>query len=536
MLVPHRSGFRRAWMFPRNIRAIPPWKVMQILTILMDLTKGWSWSGNVETQKAFTKALEGLNLKTTGQQRDANSGGARTYWAQLEGLGLVFTKDDDNSIWPTIAGKTLLEEKQPLLVLQTQLLRYQYPSPYGAGQNVKIHPEIKIHPFQFLLELINDADLDGLLNVEFVIPVVYGHNQDCFEICKEKILAWRASGGSGLDQVDSWEEDLSTPRTEGKRSAESAWEDLKNVGNTFKNALESNNLIALDVGSNRFVLGPEAELLLESERRNRDRFIPLNGNQNFQQTFGRFDRIKDTRRLIAGIDDTPLEAGSSIILSHFFAYCGTSVPNGNHTEWAVEMNRVFGFGLDKIEKVVEPYLDRALSIFEATYIDLSHGGKSAGLDFEEATAQLFRTNLAFNVTRTGQRKRSGVGNFSDLLLIPIDPQVCAIVDTKASARYTLDSGDYLAMANNYIPHYDQLELARGKKLEFCAYVAGGFGGQYLSKLSSMRQETGIPISAITARDLLRLAQRNPGQSRQAQLRAAFSKGGQVLESTVFPLG
>jgi len=517
-------------MFPRNIREIPPWKMMQILTLMMDLSKGWSWAGNRASQMAFTKALESMNLKTSGHQRDANSGGARTYWAQLEGLGLVFTREADKTVWTTIAGQTLLENRQPLLVLQTQLLRYQYPSPYSAGQNVRIHPSIRIHPFLFLLELIMEPELGGLSNQEFAIPVVYGHNSECLSLCREKILSWRNRGGSGLDQIDSWETDLATPRTEGKRTAEAAWKDLKDVGNTFKNALESNNLIAIDQETGRYQICPEAMPIVHRESQNRDKFLPLAGNQSYQQAYGRFDRLKDNRRLVVGQDDSALEAGASIILSRFFAHCGTSLPSTTQDDWIEEIRKDYGFSRQQIEQTITPYLDRTLSIFETTYLDLSRGGKMAGLDFEKATAQLFSQSLAFDVRHTGQVNRPGVGGYSDLLLLPLVEGQCAIVDTKASGRYGLDSSDYHKMAGNYAKNFR--ELAPDRSLEFCAYVAGGFTPQIETRLATLKNETGIPASAITASELLELAKRNPGIQGQPVIRQAFRQGGLVDASSL----
>jgi len=534
MLVPYDSKWRNVWMFPRNIRKIPPWKVMQILSLMLEWNRGVYWSGDIAAQTAFTKGLEAMGLKDAGDQRDPNSGGARTYWAQLESLGLIFRRSD-GSVWPTIAGEALLGSGSPLEVMQIQLLRYQYPSLYGNSAQVRINSAIRVKPFVFLLRLILDPDLDGLSNAEFAIPVVYGHNDGCFELCKEKILQWRSLGSDGLEVVDNPERDLSTPRTYGNRNAESAWVDIINIVNTFKNALESNSLIYKDAATSRFLATPESAALVDRELTAGVEFIAYRPGyeESFQRAFGRFDRSKDTRRLSPSYaKPASVNAVDAVVLSQFFKHCGQTVPSGDYGTWISEICGKFGLEPEQVQAAINPFLDRSLSIYEATYLDLSRSGASGGLDFAKSTAVIFRSNLAFGVELTGQRKRAGIGGFSDLLLLPIADNACAIVDTKASARYALDSSDYHKMANNYVRNYRELESAAGRRLEFCAYVAGGFVPGVGDRLHSLSEEIRIPAAAVSARTLLDLAKTNPGSEGQEHIRAVFRSGG-VLEPSAF---
>ena len=229
-LVLHNPNYRRIWMFPRNIRHIEPWKLMQIISLLKQQTDYSEWNGNQNLQNQFMMALDQANLKRPTNIRDPQSGGARTYIAQLQCLGLIYKKEKNLEL--TLAGEDIQKANSPLTILQTMLFHHQYPSSYGTGQNVKIHPDIRVKPFLFILELLNDPDIETLTNEELMIPTIYGHNFGCLNICKEKILKYRQTENF-LSILNTPEEDLYTPRTAG-RSLEKAIEDIHNIANTCK--------------------------------------------------------------------------------------------------------------------------------------------------------------------------------------------------------------------------------------------------------------------------------------------------------------
>ena len=111
-LAKHLSGYRRIWMFPRNIRSISPWKIAQMLSLFKRLTDYQEWSGNQNLQNNFCKALEAAGLKEVGTQYDPRSGGPRTYLAQFKCLGLVFERDDGR-IFLTKAGEDIATGESP---------------------------------------------------------------------------------------------------------------------------------------------------------------------------------------------------------------------------------------------------------------------------------------------------------------------------------------------------------------------------------------------------------------------------------------
>src|SRR4051812_30348669 len=104
-LVPHRSGYRRLWMFPRNVRRIAPWKTAQVLMLFNQSAVGADWKGNQSAQNAFRELLGGHSLVREGNPYHPNSGGPRTYETQLACLGLTYQTDSE--IHLTRAGDAL---------------------------------------------------------------------------------------------------------------------------------------------------------------------------------------------------------------------------------------------------------------------------------------------------------------------------------------------------------------------------------------------------------------------------------------------
>lgn len=116
----------------------------------------------------------------------------------------------------------------------------QYPSVYGLGNNVRIHPDMKVKPFVFLIRLLQDARLEHYLTAEdLAIPVIYGRRNADFEKCVQKILGLR-TGRSLRSQIDSVD-DLRTSKRCRPNDEEADWrtglQDALEIGNTARNYL-----------------------------------------------------------------------------------------------------------------------------------------------------------------------------------------------------------------------------------------------------------------------------------------------------------
>ena len=154
-LLSFDSKYRRLWMFPRNIRKITPWKLYQILKVLIQCED--MNMASKDNQKFIYQLLAEAGIKRSENIRDKNPGGMRTYYAQLKCLGLIYPSGKERYNY-TIAGDAIADEDNPLQVLQYQLFRHQYPSAYGLGRNVLIDPRMKVKPFLFISKLLHDEN------------------------------------------------------------------------------------------------------------------------------------------------------------------------------------------------------------------------------------------------------------------------------------------------------------------------------------------------------------------------------------------
>lgn len=519
-LVAFDDVHRRVWMFQRNIRKIYPWKISQILSMIHMQLENDTWSGNQSLQDTFTSNLERFGLKRAGVQYDPHSGGARTYFSQLGALGLLFTRAD-GSTWLTIAGQDLVEGNySPVEIIRTQLLNYQYPSVYGS--NVKIHPDIKVKPFLLVLELLLDPEICHLTTEEMIIPVMYGHNHGCFDLCKNKILQLRASGNI-LSIIDNPAQDLFTPKTRG-RSAGAALKDFHDIANTCKNFLEAGSLVvseqveasrAKHIIVNEGVI-PEIRIALAKK----DIFIPVHNVESFQRKYGAWNRQRDTRSLIRG-SGRSTSRGEPIIHALFAEYAGKNLVLDMPMDFIEEVVSR-GFDRQLVLNTIEPYMINSLSLFEQKFMELSTGGRTTANDFEKSVKQLFEERLHYKTTHTGQRHRAGrTGGFSDIFIQEVSGRFCAIIDTKASPNYNISATDYHTMTNSYIPSIEELEEHHDEALGFCAYVAGGFSNSMNDRLHVLSEESGQCFSAIKAYDLLKLCQKNIPISEQENITDVF---------------
>jgi hypothetical protein len=522
-LVSFNEQYRRAWMFQRNKRKIYPWQISQMLSMIHMQLENDTWSGNQDIQNQFTKNLEKFKLKKTGEQYDSKSGGARTYFSQLESLGLLFTKKD-KSTWLTIAGEDLIEAKHaPAEIMRTQLLNYQYPSIYSKNQNVKIHPDIKVKPFIFVLELLLDSEINYLTDLELIIPVTYGHNFKCFDLCKQKILTFRETGNL-LSVIDNPDKDLYTIKTKG-RSAENGLKDFKDIANTCKNFLESVSLVISEKvkGSRnkRIIVNDGVLPEIIKAIANKNKFITVDNKVSFQRKYGAWNRTKDTRRLVRLSDDEKISRGEPIIHALFAEYAGKNLVLDIPEDFVEEaMNH--GFDKKLILKTIEPYMINTLSLFEQKFMELSVGGAKKATEFEKAVKKLFEERLHYKATHTGQRYRRGkTGGFSDIFVQELSGRFCAIIDTKASPKYNISSQDYHTMTHSYIPSINEINEYENEDFAFCAYVAGGFKDSMNNRVNELSLESGHNFAAIKAYDLLKLCQKKPLAKKQEKITDIF---------------
>lgn len=534
MSVNHLLSFdkstRRVWMFPRNIRDIEPWKLHQILIVFMEYTQTSDMSSQ-QVQDLLYSILASIGIKREAMLRDPKSGGMRTYFAQLECLGLVY-KISKKSYEFTIAGEMMRDGIETQKVLQVALLRHQYPSSYSIGQNIKIDQRIKIKPFIFILMLLHDERLAPYITSEEIqIPVIYGHNYNCYEFCLNKILEMRA-GKKFKQLVDNPSHDLYTPR--GSGSLHLAYKNVSDIANTAKNYLQAAGLLICDLkkasGKERYFFNDAFEDVYISELEKKDDYIRYPENkESFQRAYGRFDKVKDTREVRPKTRKQNSGAETLIQLKCIEYMKNNPFSADFVTDYCNEMG-TYGFSRDQVTEVINPLLARKATLEESVYLEYANSGGVKATEFEKATTTLLQS-LGFNKAVWIGSKKTKLdrrGGFPDIYIAHGDNDDCGMADTKASVAYSLNHKDMLVLSKTYFG--SNKEINPSSSLKYFVYIAGGFKGNVQGALEELFQKIKIPVTAVTAQALLDIKHNSKYHNRPEIIEEKIFKSKRLITS------
>ncbi len=144
----------------RKLNSVP-----EVLSTFAEISLNQEWEGQRDSQLSLEEALENAGLKKRiGERRDQSGSGARTYQAWIESLGLIFKQSKTKQIRLTLAGEAIMKGDSPVEILKNQILKFQYPSPYSL--KIKISSRFKLHPFRFILKLLDDSRIGYLTEEE----------------------------------------------------------------------------------------------------------------------------------------------------------------------------------------------------------------------------------------------------------------------------------------------------------------------------------------------------------------------------------
>ncbi len=513
-------------MIPRNIRRVEPWKIVQIMT-LIDSIDG-NVGGQVDQDRLYDE-LAGLGVKSErGKNGVNNAGGFRTYLAQLACLGLyVKTKDGYE---PTRAGECMLSAQEPVKVLRCQLLRMQYPSVYGLGQNVRISKDLRVKPFVFLLRLLQDERVASLTSEEVAVAVIYGRSFSDYEKCVEKILRLRRSGGTIealMDIVDNVV-DVCTPKRQGGEDLlKRGCIDAKEIGNTFLNYLMGSSMVdSMDGDTSRKILALSTDDLqwlskYESEFEKTTN-IEVGQEENWQRHFGRYDRQKGVRP-VAQL--TKKDGFVALIRVRYIEDVAKNPYGFDHESFVCNQAQLWG----KSETVIASACDSLRSRIRTIERDVLEtasvsGGKESRI-LEVGLCNIFRKLGFDNSLNTSGRKAVGRrGGFPDTYIKSSQLNVCGFADAKATARYGFNLDDMQKLASYY--NKCEKEIDGNVDSTFFIYVAGGFDkseSTILHNLKDCAERYGRPVSAVTLRALLDLVE-DGEQYNPRMLMKAFETG------------
>lgn len=460
-LVDLNTDFRNTWFITRPQRRLRNYNLKIQLESFLAICDSSGWNQNA--QDSFTNILNNHAI-TNGADYliDGNSGGARTRKTQIgPTLGLMYK--DQSGIWtPTLAGKAILDNKNPKDALIRILLRYQYPNPYTLRKNGgRINPAFKVKPFVLLMMLIDDNELNGLKNDEFVIPVMFGHNYGCFNLIKEKILIMRTRKGHFIDQVENLDDVLHNPKANGRQYSEA---NIRDIANTFKNYLQGASLIVsenISVSSRdqnsidqRWKINDENRDLLNQIFLEKDDFLSTDfSDEQFYRRFGRDDRLRDNRR------ETRINRDHHAVLNSIMRrmVMRTLCDNLELEEEEIIAGLVNdGFHENSVRDVVQEIYPRRLEHFREEFLLQANSGTELHTQFEKSVAELYRIKN-INSHHIGNHRFTSTqsGRFTDVLVIKNDDDGQTILhDTKCSRNYSFPRPDKRQMVE-YLNQYSK---------------------------------------------------------------------------------
>ena len=298
-------------MFPRNFRKAYAWKVAKILALFSSsIAEGGK---DDEVERKFITSLKLANLQVGREQetRDPNPGDYRTFRAQMSGFGFIFQRQD-SPICFTKAGRDILDGVPALKVLQTQVLRHQYPSVYSRSQNVEIDANIRLRPFVFLLKLMGEERLGKYITYhEGVIAVACAKTERDHEMVVDLILRSRA--GADIGSLVN----LGELRTAKKASGEVTLDNLTDISNTMVSGVLGGCMLAMEDGKvdgrARYVHNLEFSEIINAACASPFSEIPNADNpESFQRAYGAWDVKKDTAVADPGSATAPRREGPEV--------------------------------------------------------------------------------------------------------------------------------------------------------------------------------------------------------------------------------
>lgn len=471
----------------RKLNSIP-----EVLATFSEISLNQEWEGQRDTHLTLEDALEHAGLKRTGERRDQTGGGARTYRAWLESLGLIFVQESTNKILLTLAGEAIMAGDSPVAVLKNQVIKYQFPSAFSLKRNIDVASRFKIRPFRFLLKLLMDDRLLYLTQDEIAkIIVVEAENETdaCYERVLNRVLQYRHEGISALSE--GYPDVYGT--TEGN---------LNDLANTIVNWLEYTQLIDR-AEQGRLVIGEDKRAEVEEILSIIPPFIDRpNQQEYFQRKYGVDPKHnKDTRNLTNTHTITAKIIAENKIRQAYIAESLRQPITKITSELIDTIAAKTGIKEELIEETLQRlYPHGSVGSFMTEYREMAFKGREDATEFEKATCLLFRDVFGFDSRHVGP-----IGLTPDVLLISDTEGYQAIIDNKAYSKYTISNDHRNRMITNYINGLGNYSNSPAP-LAFFSYIAGGFGSTFDIQLQAIVRDTGVNGSGMSVDNMIRLVE------------------------------
>lgn len=476
----------------RKLNSIP-----EVLSTFVQTSLDQEWEMNRGSHLSFEEALEKANLKRIGERRDQTGGGARTYAAWLSSLGLVFKQESSGKMKLTLAGEAIMAGESPVEILKNQIFKYQFPSSFSIGRGVNVSPRFKIRPFRFLLRLLLDKRVQYLTEEEIAKVIIVdaeNESETIYERVVSKIQAFRSFGDECLDA------DFINRYAPGKGNVnpEHPFSHLTDTANTIANWMEYTQLAKRDNGQLWLLEDriSESEKIISSS-------IPFvdrpEQQEYFQRKFGVDPKhSKDNRNLTDTKTVTAKIVADQQIRTAFIAESLKAPISKISDSLIYKISEQTGYEPLRVDETLQEYYPRgAIGSFMTEYFEMAFKGKDEAIEFEKATAELFRSILGFETKHVGP-----IGLTPDVLIISNERGFVGILDNKAYSKYSITNDHKNRMVHNYIPTFSKEKYP----LAFFSYIAGGFSGSINSQIENIVDQTSVHGSAISVTNVVKLVE------------------------------
>ncbi len=502
----------------RKLNTIP-----EVLSTFSDLALDQEWQGQRGAHLSLEEALEQAGLKRTGERRDQRGGGGRTYRAWVVSLGLIFTQESTRKTKLTLAGEAIMAGDSPVEVLKNQVLKYQFPSAFSMGRNVKVSSRFKIRPFRFLLRLLTDSRLGFYLTEEEIGKIVITEAETEKDQCYEKIVArlieFRNFGDECLP-TDFFER---YKPSRGEGSIEYPYRYLTDIANTLVNWLEYTQLAKRNDDRQLVILDDKLEEVHQILSVVPPFIDRPEQHEYFQRKYGIDPRHnKDTRNLTNTQTITSRIIAEQKIKQAFVSEA-LRAPIGRITTTVIDkITDITGIDSRVVEEtLLRLYPHGAIGSFMTEYFEMAFRGRDNATEFELATVELFKTAFDMRAEHIGP-----IGLTPDVLVLSDQSGFTGIIDNKAYSKYTISNDHRNRMVHNYIDTYSHNQEY---PLAFFSYISGGFGNTINSQIKSIVDETGIHGSAISVSNVIKLVETYPQRGyNHTKIKEIFSLDRQVL--------
>ncbi|WP_296956367.1 restriction endonuclease FokI C-terminal domain-containing protein [uncultured Dialister sp.] len=506
----------------RKLDSIP-----EVLAAFADISLNQEWEGQRGTQLKYEEALEKAGLKRVGQRRDQSGSGGRTYQAWLESLGLIFHQAQTKQIKLTLAGEAIMNGESPVKILTWQVLKYQFPSAFSVSRGVQVNPRFRIHPFIFLLRLMDDSRIQYLTQDEIakVIAVEAENESDrCYEYIVERILQYRSYGDSCLDK-DFF---IKYKPSKGSVNPSHPYSHLQDCANTMENWLEYTQLAKRDDDKHLVILDEKRDEV-KAILNQKIPFVDRPDNHEFyQRKYGLDpDHRKDTRNLEKTKTITARTIAEMKIKQAYIRIAIKKPIFSLTTEIIDEISDDTGITDTLVEDIIRKnYPHGSIGAFMASYFEMAFKGTEEAVDFEKATTEIFDKVFGYNATHLGQ---TGSKSAPDILLISDSEGYQSIIDNKAYSKYSITGDHHNRMVQNYIRkigNYSKCTYPIG----YFAYISGGFINTFDSQVQKEIEESGVSGSGITVSNFIKMIEnQTSGKVKYSHrdLRTIFSIGRQI---------